>query len=386
MIGKCANKDVCFNTNVPLFQFNTKYITDEEGLYYCHTCHKNKTEFEDNAIRKFIETYNTFTPKNPEDRIKLKNIIQYKYLDEFIPRQLIDEELKITRNGKTYILIEEDTYREIEIFLFTKKCSVDTLMTKRKQKIVKQMPKYCNEDQREQILIEEEERKKQMKEQTIKREIKRNKKKNKEKQERKDNIINYFKTTATLPNNFTNDDIKVIECSCKSCKGFESGGDKLRCYPFEFRYRLEQPERMKSIKGMVCDDCILEQEEKRRKGMVTCECGVKYFCPEGYESLRYIHSQSKHHLQWGEANKILRRKYKINNLPVFTTYNLKQLRKLCDLNKNDDGTPLFDNCLRMKKDETMNKLIELYAANKLRERCLDEPEDDDEYNDEPEYV
>ncbi len=34
----------------------------------------------------------------------------------------------------------------------------------------------------------------------------------------------------------------------------------------------------------------------------------------------------------------------------------------------------------------MNKLIELYAANKLRERCLDEPEDDDEYNDEPEYV
>lgn len=363
-IGRCSNDD-CYNTNVPLKQFNTKFITQEEGYYYCHSCHQFKVETEErDIIEKIIGPYNYYLKHKhtKEPAMRPDEMIQYKYLNQYISNQIPVDDEKIYKNGKTYYLLEEDAYLSLEVLLWKKHLTFEKLVNERQTKIAKQSNLKCNEEVREQQLKEAEERKKQRKEEIlINQQVNKNRSDNDElKRKRKEKLEEFKK--HKLPENCK--EKTILKCSY--CK-------KERCHPFEYMISHNFPTRTKHFnKGVICDACLIKNEEEREKKKIVCCCGSIYYNLNCNSERNHILSK-KHQ----EYNNLVTKKNVPHN-PIFTTYNFKKLRKLCALNTDEKGNLIIDGYYGMKKAELLAKMIDIYKEGKLKIRILKEDDEDDE--------
>lgn len=365
-IGRCSNDD-CYNTNVPLKQFNTKLLTDEEGSFYCNECHQFHKETEELYIKSIIDKYNHYLKdkdfyKNIGIPERLDEIIQYKYLNQYISNQIPVDDEKIYKNGKTYYLLEEDAYLSLEVLLWKKHLTFEKLVNERQTKIAKQSNLKCNEEVREQQLKDAEERKKQRKEETlINQQIRKNRGDNdKLKQKRKEKLEEFKK--HKLPENCK--EKTILKCSY--CK-------EERCHPFEYMISHNFPTRTKYFnKGVICDSCLPDKENEREKKKIVCCCGSIYYNLNCNSERNHILSK-KHQ----EYNNLVTKKNVPHN-PIFTSYNVKKLRKLCALNTDEKGNLIIDGYYTMKKAELLTKMIDIYKEGKLKIRILKEDDEDDE--------
>ena len=87
--------------------------------------------------------------------------------------------------------------------------------------------------------------------------------------------------------------------------------------------------------------------EHKSYNMVKCKCGVTYYGAT-FEA-KHKHETSQRHI------KALGRNKKINN----KTYSVLQLRKICNANKNEDGTLIVAGFSRMSKEEILEKLLKI---------------------------
>ena len=100
-----------------------------------------------------------------------------------------------------------------------------------------------------------------------------------------------------------------------------------------------------------CSDCIAQEYERkteyREANLKVCKCGIKYICITDEAKIR--HEASDKHINAMKRNK------KINGV----VYNIKQLRKICNCNLNEDGTVKVSGAFKMSKEEIITKLLEL---------------------------
>ncbi len=81
--------------------------------------------------------------------------------------------------------------------------------------------------------------------------------------------------------------------------------------------------------------------------MVKCKCGFSYYCATF--QARQKHEASTRHI------KALGRNKKING----KLYSVLQLRKICNVNKNADGTLTVAGFTRMNKEEILERLLKI---------------------------
>lgn len=366
--NKCS-KDCCFNTT-PLKRFNSKLISvDEEGNFYCQECYQSLFNDEETLIKMTIDNYNHYLNnkdfyKNIGAPFRLDEIIKYKYLNQYITPQIPINDEKIFKDGKTFLLIEEDAYLSLEILLWKKHLTFEKLISERKQKLDKQTPKKSNEEEKEENLRLAEERKKEKKEEIlINQQIRKNRRNNEYAKQRREQKLEEYKSHK-LP-----DDCKEKKImNCDYCKGD-------CCFPFEFSISRIQPERIKAFKGIICDGCIIEKEDEKKSKIEECACGAKFYNFSQYHEKQ--HYNTKKHKDW---NNLVNRR-SVAHSPPFTIYNLKQLKKICALNTDENGNLIIQDYYKMKKAELLTKLIDLYKEGKLKIKCLDDSEDEDFNND-----
>jgi hypothetical protein len=345
---RCSNNDCYFYTN-NFFKFKSKLIGDD-GYYYCKQCSINKEREEDAFIESTINTYNHYlknkNKKIYEDKnnipLRLDKVVKYKYLSNYINHQIPKHEETIIKDNKKYILIEENDFNELEVLLWLKNIKFEKLIEQKQEKITKQTSTDLNEDEKERLLKEQEERKRRTKELVYQDKIRRDKKEREFIKQQKLEKIEQYKDVP-LPENYKEEDKKIKKCDY--CKGH-------RCFPFEFLISEKEEKRRKSYIGIICDYCIEQKEYEKEQKTIICECGGTYYNTK----TRYNrHCNSKKHYDWW----MIRRKTNWKKEKEYYTYKLDDLRKLCAKNTEANGKIIIEGYYKLKKEELLKEIIRI---------------------------
>lgn len=343
---RCSNDDCSFYTN-KFSKFKSKLIGND-GYYYCNQCSLNKEKEEDLFIQLSINNYNYYL-KNKDKKLyedksniplRLDNIVKYKYLSNYINHQIPKHEETIIKDNKTYVLIEENDFKELEILLWLKHIKFENLIEKKQEKITKQTSTGLNEDEKEKLLKEEEERKRRLKELVHQEKIDRDKKEREILIQMKQEKIEQFKDVP-LPAKYKEEDKKIKKCDY--CKGH-------RCFPFEFMISEQEEKRRKSYRGIICDYCVEKKEYEKEQKTIVCDCGGIYFDTPSHSKK---HFDSKKHNDWWKICRTTNWK----NEKEYYKYKLNDLRKLCAKNTEANGKIIIDDYYKLKKEDLLKEII-----------------------------
>lgn len=352
MSMRCSNND-CYTPYHDVKKYNSKLIGDD-GYLYCHDCSIKKNKDEETFITMSMNTYDYYLKnkdkyKDDDKPLRLDSIVKYKYLHQYIKNQIPIHEETIFKDNKEYILIDKSDYYELEVLLWKKNITFEKLLEQRNDKIVKQKS-GMNEDEKEELLMRKEERKKEVKEKVNDDKIKRQKRELEISKELKQEKIDYYKKEK-IPDGYKERIIKRCDyCRNSVCKG-------IRVFPDEYMISEKDPDRRKSFKGIICDYCVESKEYDKLEKIEKCDCGGVYI---NSPSHMRNHFNTKKHDDWVKFCRLSNGKEK-----AYYSYKLIDLRKLCSKNNQALGKTIIDNYYTMKKEELVKELVRIDKEGQL---------------------
>ena len=212
----------------------------------------------------------------------------------------------------------------------------------------------CALREKEQLL--EEKRKQELHDNKIKLEIEETKRINKQRMDKKNNEIEAIENGY----NVSFGTLSCVEQPDETLKKYNGGlltclicsrCKIIKAYPNGFLDTYGRLNENRVNNKDICSECLTEKSRKVCENiscnMVKCKCGVSYYGAT-FEA-RQKHEASTRHI------KALGRNKKING----KTYSVLQLRKICNVNKNADGTLTVAGFTRMNKEEILERLLKI---------------------------
>jgi hypothetical protein len=212
----------------------------------------------------------------------------------------------------------------------------------------------CALREKEQLL--EEKRKQELHDNKIKLEIEETKRINKQRMDKKNNEIEAIENGY----NVSFGTLSCVEQPDETLKKYNGGlltclicsrCKIIKAYPNGFLDTYGRLNENRVDNKDICSECLTEKSRKVCENiscnMVKCKCGVSYYGAT-FEA-RQKHEASTRHI------KALGRNKKING----KTYSVLQLRKICNVNKNADGTLTVAGFTRMNKEEILERLLKI---------------------------
>ena len=328
-------KNIVINNNTNNINYNTSnliptYNTSNITPTY-NTTNNNTT----NKITKIIDPDGIIDPSSSDYQRILKKANKYKAEREKKEAELKKQQEELMKEEAKRKLLEEQ-YETLKNYNDEKEEQLIALR------------------EREQFL--EEQRQKALRDNQIKLEVAERKKKNKERMDKKHSEIDTIEKTYNVSfgelssveqpiENLKklNDGLLICLC-CSKCRVFKA-------YPNDYLDTYGRLNENRIDNKDVCSECLLTRSQQiidcMSCNMVKCSCGVTYYGAT-FEA-RQKHESSPRHI------KALGRNKQING----KTYSVLQLRKICNVNTNEDGTLKVAGFSRMGKEEILERLLKI---------------------------
>ena len=336
--------DKCYRCNrrTNLSKYHTKFSSEPKVILYCESCFNEKHKYDDIQIK--------FAIQNKDKDIKTK--VRPEFLVNYLIPLTIHKEISEVINGinTEFVVIEKQSYNEYmkKVALSNDRLVSDRYITK----ITTQQQKEADVELRIVNGIEERERREKVREEERERKkVKQvdidkfnNEKAKKEKQE----FFEERKKDLDEPG------AKAEECKfCNTWRVFPKDfkDDNNKTFTKKFVKDKEKLERK------CCVNCYCEANDKRqnyidecKKNKITCKyCKTKYIMITKGDKERHE-----------STTKCLRARDYNEEKKDLSLMKVKELQEICKKTLNDDGTYRISNYTRMKKDELLEKMVDIY--------------------------
>jgi len=249
---------------------------------------------------------------------------------------------------REFVMIDIEDFNS---YMFLNHTSFSKLQT-RKEQFLKREERQQEAENKRIEEIKEKERREQEKEDKYKQKIEKEIMVNKHENERNNKIKEELKTEYKEVFE-SNEDATVKKCGfCQNHK----------VYPLHFfndenkKYVKEYIKDKQLVKKPCCVDCYLDAEEKKKTRITECtmHCNV---CKSSYIAFGEIaiieHNNSMKHKKNLQATKTTTN-IKLELLSV------KELHSICSKSTTEQGTYLINNYSKVKKEELVKKMYEVY--------------------------
>ena len=136
----------------------------------------------------------------------------------------------------------------------------------------------------------------------------------------------------------------LISLCCSKCRVFKA-------YPNDYLDTYGRLNENRINNKDVCSECLMVKSQivtdSMSCNMVKCSCGVTYY--GATIEARNKHESSSRHIKALGRNKTINGKI----------YSVLQLRKICNVNANEDGTLKVAGFSRMGKEEILERLLKI---------------------------
>jgi hypothetical protein len=325
--------NVNYNTSNLIPTYNTSNITPTYN-----TTNNNTT----NKITKIIDPDGIIDPSSSDYQRILKKANKYKAERE-------------KREA-------EQRRREAEL----KKQQEEFMKEEAKKKLLKEqlemLKNYDDDNEEQQCALREREqaledkRQQTLRDNQIKLEVAERKRINKEKMDKKNSEIDVIEKTY----NVSFGELSSVEQPIENLKKYNNGLLICLCcskcrvfkaYPNDYLDTYGRLNENRIDNKDICSECLLTRSQQiidsMSCNMVKCSCGVTYY--GATIEARNKHESSSRHI------KALGRNKKIDG----KTYSVLQLRKICNVNANEDGTLKVAGFSRMGKEEILERLLKI---------------------------
>jgi hypothetical protein len=323
-------------------KYYSKFITDEDDVVLlCDNCYNDKEKFDNDLIHTSIQM-----------KLDIKSLVKPQFIANYVIPLKIHKEITEVIDGinTEFVVIEKQSYND---YMKRVAYSNDRLVSDRYiKKIEINQQKEAEAEQRRVNGIEEKERREKEEEQE--RERKKNKqvdidKHNNEKAKReKQEFLEERKADLDEPG------AKAEEC--KFCKTW-------RVFPKDFKddnnktFTKKYVKDKEKLESKCCVNCYCEANDKRinyidecRKNKITCRyCNTKYIMITKGDKERHE-----------STTKCLRAKDYNADKKDLSLMKVKELQAICKRTVNDDGTYRISNYSTMKKDDLLEKMVDIY--------------------------
>ncbi len=323
-------------------EYYTKFNDDINKVdLYCDTCYKDKEKFDDDLIKTSIVF-----------KQDVKSLVRPEFLAKYLIPLTVHKEIIEVINGinTEFVVIEKEAYND-----YMKKVaySSDRLVSDKKiNKIIIKQQKEADVELRIVNGIEERERREKEREQERERkkikQIDINRHYNDNAKKQKQEFFEERKKDLDEPG------AKAEECKfCNtwrvSPKDFKD--DNGKTFTKKFVKDKEKLERK------CCVNCYCEANDKRQNYIDECKKN-KITCR--YCKIQYIMITKRDKDNHESSTKCLRARDYNEEKKDLSLMTVNELRLICKKTLNDDGTYRISNYTKMKKDDLLEKMVDIY--------------------------
>lgn len=336
--------DKCYSCNrrTNLSKYHTKFSIEPEVVLYCESCFNEKNKYDDIEIK--------FAIQNKDKEIKTK--VRPAFLVNYLIPLTIHKEVNEVIDGVNYefVVIEKQSYNEYmkKVALSNDRLVSDRYITK----IATQQQKEADVELRIVNGIEERERREKVREEESERKKAKqvdidkfnNEKAKREKQE----FFEERKKDLDEPG------AKAEEC--KFCNTW-------RVFPKDFKddnnktFTKKYVKDKEKLESKCCVNCYCEANDKKNNYIDECKKN-KITCR--YCKIQYIMITKRDKENHESTTKCLRARDYNEEKKDLSLMTVKELRLICKNTLNDDGTYRISNYSNIKKDELLEKMVDIY--------------------------
>lgn len=323
-------------------KYYTKLIDDIDKVHlYCDTCYEDKEKFDNDLIKTSIKM-----------KLDVKSLVRPEFLSNYVIPLKIHKEISEVINGinTEFVVIEKEAYND-----YMKKVAYSSDKIVSDEYIAK-----INIKQQREIGVELgivngiEERERREKEREQERERKKakqvdiNKHYNEKAKREKQEFFEERKKDLDEPG------AKAEEC--KFCNTW-------RVFPKDFKddnnktFTKKYVKDKEKLERKCCVNCYCEANDKRQNYIDECKRN-KITCK--YCKVKYIMITKRDKENHESTTKCLRAKDYNKEKKDLSLMTVKELRLICKKSLNDDGTYRISNYTKMKKDDLLEKMVDIY--------------------------
>jgi hypothetical protein len=323
-------------------EYYTKFIQDVNIVdLYCDTCFDEKQKYDDMQIENSIKF-----------KLDVKSLVRPEFLANYVIPLKIHKEISEVINGinTEFVVIEKEAYND-----YMKKVAyssdrlvndkyISKIITKQQKEIGVELGIVNGIEERERREKEREEERERKKVKQIDIDRFNNEKAKREKQE----FLEERKKDLDEPG------AKAEEC--KFCNTW-------RVFPKDFKddnnktFTKKYVKDKEKLESKCCVNCYCEANDKKNNYIDECKRN-KITCR--YCKTKYIMICKRDKDNHESSTKCLRAKDYNEDKKDLSLMTVNELRLICKKSLNDDGTYRISNYTKMKKDDLLEKMVDIY--------------------------